>query len=452
MKEILTSLLVMSETDRDDLEKFLSKNRGIEIIRFNWIDFSGVLRTRFVPVSLCLSVLDECEDYLIPQTSMTSPVSKPPKSFPSGMDVVVLGLRPDCRSLRVCGFKPNHASVMCFVEQKNGPVEEEDDLCPRSFLITLLDRFERDWSTKNGGILAGFEIEFMLLDQDFQPLDDLDRLNCYQTTSGLRGKTLDIIEEIVRCLEKSSIKIHHFHTEIRDQIEIALAPQPLLHAIDSLVLAQETIRTIFVRHNIRATMTPKPLFDGATNGIHLHMSLEHLRLEETEQFLAGIMNNMRALCAFGMASFDSYARIIPNAAGVWSGWGTENRDLPVRRIHEHHWEFRMLDATANPYLFAAALLLSGYTGIRWAIELDRNDCRIFPHKMDPEMGDETHGLIEKMPTSLREALESLKMDDNMRASGNEKIWRSYIEVKETEVEMFERATPEERRLRYLEYF
>ena len=73
----------------------------------------------------------------------------------------------------------------------------------------------------------------------------MDRLNSYQTTTGLRGQTLDIVEEILDNLKDSSIHIYHFHTETHDQIEFALSPEPLLLAIDSLILAQETIRTVF---------------------------------------------------------------------------------------------------------------------------------------------------------------------------------------------------------------
>lgn len=149
---------------------------------------------------------------------------------------------------------------------------------------------------------------------------------------------MDIVEEILRCLTASSINIHHFHTETHDQIEFALGPEPLLDAIDSLILAQETIRTVFIRHNIKATMTPKPLLDGPTNGIHLHMSVDKLAPLHTDHFLEGIMNHISSLCAFGMANFDGYVRTAKDAAGAWIGFGTENRDLPVRKINEQHWE------------------------------------------------------------------------------------------------------------------
>jgi glutamine synthetase len=92
-------------------------------------------------------------------------------------------------------------------------------------------------------------------------------------------------------------------------------------------------------------MTPKPLLDGPTNGIHLHISIDKLAPLHTDNFLAGILKHVRSLCAFGIANFDGYVRTGNDAAGAWVGFGTENRDLPVRKVSDQHWGFSMMDAT-----------------------------------------------------------------------------------------------------------
>lgn len=433
-------------SDKEKLEKFLHNNLSIQYIRLQWIDYSGILRARFLPIAQCLNIAEGKKDYLIPQVSMIFPISTDPKCFPSGKDVETWVLRPDWSSLRSCGFRPNHASVMCFVEHKEA--EETYNKCPRMLLSRALEQLEREWGTK---VLFGFEIEFMLLDQNSQPLNQLDRLNSYQTTAGLRGQTLDIVEEILGYLKKSSINVVHFHTETHDQIEIALSPEPPLKAIDSFILAQETIRTVFIKHNIRATMTPKPLREGPVNGIHLHLSVDKLASPRTDNFLAGILSHMSSLCAFGMANFDSYVCRIKDAAGAWVGYGTENRDLPVRKISEQHWEFRMMDCTSNPYLFAAAVLLAGLSGLSEQVDLAWKDCRVFPHLLD-EGERARYGLKEAMPSDLNQALESLKADAAMKTWISEDLLSSYIHVKEKEVEEFQNMTPDHRRLRFLEYF
>jgi glutamine synthetase len=433
-------------SDEEKLQKFLHKHDFTEYIRLQWIDFSGILRARFVPVARCLEIAQGHEEYLLPQVSMIIPVSTAPKCFPIGNDIETWVLRPDWSSLRLCGFRQNHGSVMCFLEHKEA--KDTYNKCPRMLLYRAIESLERVWGTK---VLAGFEIEFMLLDQSSQTLNQLDRLNSYQTTAGLRGQTLSIVEETINCLKKSSINIHHYHTETHDQIEFALSPESLLDAIDSLILAQETIRTIFIKYNIKATMAPKPLLDGPTNGIHLHMSVDKLAPPHTDNFLAGILSHMLPLCALGMANFDGYVRTAKDAAGAWVGFGTENRDLPVRKVNEQHWEFRTMDSTSNPYLFTAAVLLAGSNGLSEKVDLTWKDCRVFPHSLD-EGGRAKYRLDERMPSSLQDALESLKADEIVKTWIPEDLLKSYISVKEREVEAFQTMTDSERRLKFLEYF
>lgn len=213
----------------DILQQFLQNCRSVKYIRLQWSDFSGVLRTRFLPVKRCLSTARGEEEYLLPQISMIIPVSTDPKCFPTTDAVETWVLEPDWSSLRRCGFWQHHGSAMCFVRHKEA--QDPYGKCPRMLLCRALGQFERDWGAK---ALAGFEIEFMLLEgRNAQQLDQLDRLNSYQTTAGLRGQTLDILEEVLDDLDKSSIGIHHFHTETHDQIEIALSPEspskPLTH-------------------------------------------------------------------------------------------------------------------------------------------------------------------------------------------------------------------------------
>lgn len=200
-------------SDEEYLRPFLQENESTQYIRLQWIDFSGILRARFLPVARCMQIAQGFENYLLPQVSMIFPVSTRPS--PMGDDLETWILRPDWSTLRTCGFRPSHASVMCFLEHKEA--EDTFDKCPRMLLSRALAQLEGEYDTK---VLAGFEIEVMLLDHNNKPLHQLYRLNSYQTTSGLRGKTLDIVEEILDSFEKSSINIHHFHAETHDQIEL----------------------------------------------------------------------------------------------------------------------------------------------------------------------------------------------------------------------------------------
>jgi glutamine synthetase len=111
----------------------------------------------------------------------------------------------------------------------------------------------------------------------------------------------------------------------------------------------------------------------------------------------------------------------------------------------------MMDSTSNPYLFAAAVLLAGLSGLKEKVDLTWEDCHVFPHSLD-EGGLAKYGLDKRMPSSLQEALESLKADATMKTWIPEDLLNSYVPVKEKEVEVFQKMTDGQRRLRFLEYF
>lgn len=437
------------------LDSFLKEHQSVKFIRLQWLDYSNVLRTRFVPVARCLRIARMDDHVHLAQNSMLIPISTAPRIFSIGDHHETWTLYPDWSSLRLCGFHPWHATVMSFMNQDES--ETMFDKCPRTLFTKTLREMEAASALR---VLIGFEIEFVLLDESNNIITPMDRLDGYSRTAGLRAETLDLVEEIVDALEKSSIAVHHFHAEAYDQLEISLAPEPALDAIDSLIMAQETIRTICVRRKLKATMAPKATLTGPSTGIHLHLSLDSqdgvfkydtTTLANTDDFLAGILSHMGSLCAIGMANYDSYIRAVSDCAGKWIGWGTDNRDMPVRKISNLHWEFRTMDSTANPYLFASALLLAAKDGIERNIEMKWKDCKLFPDSLDAD-ARASYGLDENMPVSFKEALGCLRSDTHLWEKIPNDLLEWFISVKDKEVEEFAKMSDEQRRLRFLRYF
>ena len=431
---------------KEVLKDFLQTNRSVEYIRLQWMDYSGVLRARFVPTDRCLRIASGNENACMAQSGMLVPISTAPRIFSISDYHETWFLRPDWSSLRVCGFKSNHAAVMSFVDQKDA--KNRFDKCPRNLLVRALERLEKNWGAK---VLLGFEIEFVLLDESNNVIKPLDQLNGYSRIAGLRAETLDLVEEILEAFKRSTIGIHQFHAEAGKQLEIALAPEPALRAVDSLVLAQEAIRTICVRRGIKATMTPKPVLEGDSNGLHLHLSLDKLDGTLANNFLAGVLQHLTSLCAFGMANYDGYDRSVADCAGEWIGYGTDNRDLPVREVSDLHWEIRMMDGTANPYLFAACVLLAALDGLESKTELMWKDLKVFPHLLDEKRRIE-HGINKHMPVTFKEALAGLRNDAALKTQIGEELLKWYIHVKDKDAEEFGKMTDEQRRLVFLGYF
>ena len=354
-------------------------------------------------------------------------------------------LRPDWPSLRLCHFAPGHASVMCFVycHETETPFSQ----CPRHLLKSTLQGFG-DYECR---MLVGFEIEFVLLDALSNVPSTADPIGGISVSSGLRGDNLLLLEEIVSALEASDIEVYHIHTEAQHQLEVSTEPMAPMQAVDALIYTHETIKAISVRHGRKATMAPKPLLSGATNGNHLHLSIKPFQAQDS--FLAGILEKLRVLSAFGMPSYDSYVRLKDSeaACGTLVSWGTENRGVPIRKVEPGRWEFRCVDATANPYLFLALALATGLAGVREQRELRWKDCRKLPAALD-EDALTALGINERLPTDLEGALALLNEDSDIEEIMGGEMKRLYQEVKRVDVRLLGSLSDEERRLEFLRYF
>ncbi|OAQ69251.1 glutamine synthetase, catalytic domain-containing protein [Pochonia chlamydosporia 170] len=421
----------------------------VEYFRLQWIDYSGVLRVRIVSRSVALDLAKNKQSYTLAQNCLIIPISTAPACFPDGIEEWLL--IPDWKSLRVCGFKNNYASVMCGTSRAGFVASSAR--CPRSRLCDVLSEFG---STHSYSIMLGFEIEFSFLDQGFNIVACLDQGIGYSTSTGLRGEMGNILDEIVSALKVSGIEIYHFHVEMADQYEIALSPLPPMEAIDALIMTQETIRTIAIRHGLRAQLSPKPVGGGRgpKNGLHAHLSLNPAQGNENH-FLAGILRKVRSLCAFGLANYDSYERVAGDCAGEWVAYGSGNKDLPIRQVNHHRWEIRFLDATANVYLFMAAIISAGMEGLLSQRHLAMEDCQVVPSALSFEeakrqLGEK--GITERTPKSLKESIDAVTEDKEMKDWVGEELLTHYVRVKQKEVEHFGKMGEDERRIKMLQYF
>ncbi|KAL2788292.1 hypothetical protein BJX66DRAFT_340335 [Aspergillus keveii] len=201
---------------------------------------------------------------------------------------------------------------------------------------------------------------------------------------------------------------------------------------------QETIRTIYARHGLKATTAPLPTFAGPTNGVHVHLTAKPtLPREAEESFIAGIFRSLPRLCLLGLANYDSYHRV-----------------FPIRQVDENRWEFRFLDATANVYLFIAALLQAGRAGIDGKVPLEMIGAEPSPARSlfptEPEYVED-FGIDTRMPKSLESALEGDSWGEVGELT-NVGIGSNYCKVKEDEIKYFSAMTDEERRRRFVSHF
>jgi glutamine synthetase len=168
-----------------------------------------------------------------------------------------------------------------------------------------------------------------------------------------------------------------------------------------------------------------------------------------EAFSAGTLEHLPALLALGAPGAASYLRLVPQHwAGAYACWGLENREAAMRMVTgstgSTEWaanmEVKCFDLLANPYLAMAGVLAAGAAGIEGSATLPE------PVDVDPAALSEdvlAERGVRRLPTSLREATDLFAADETLRAALGSPLVDSVLAVRESEIELFDGASPEE---------
>jgi len=361
-------------------EQVFTPHKEVKFVRIQWVDYTGTLRLRVLPITTVMKKFKKGWDVSITEAALGILHDDMPASDMSAAGMY--DLKPDWSSLRTLtpgpsDTGPQHASVMCDITYSGGAVLP---LCPRSALRNAVSLAA---STHGIEFLVGFETEVVFFDRS--PTGSLitstPNAHFWSTATALTPKRLSCLEEISANLEAAGIELLMFHPESADgQFEIVTGPLPPLAAVDALYSTRQIIATTAARHGMHATLHPKPFANQPGTSSHMHFSL--LRSDLEFNFVAGVLQHLKALAAVSMPSVASYDRLADNcwAGGTWVCWGQENRETPLRRIKggSPRWEFRAIDGTANMYLVLTVLIQAGLLGIEGKEEISMSCESIFP--------------------------------------------------------------------------
>ncbi|EPZ43390.1 type I glutamate--ammonia ligase [Alicyclobacillus acidoterrestris] len=279
----------------------------------------------------------------------------------------------------------------------------------------------------------------------------------------------DIRTDIVKELMNAGIRVERHHHEVASagQSEINFRFDTLTKTADNTMLYKYIVRQVARRNGKVATFMPKPLFGDNGSGMHVHQSLfqdgQPLFYDEAgygkmsdiaRHYIAGILYHAPSLLAFSNPSTNSYKRLVPGfEAPVNLVFSKGNRSaairVPVAAISPKaaRVEFRTPDATANPYLAFAAMLMAGLDGIRR--KLDPTELGFGPYdKNIYDLPAEEKEKIQAVPSSLESVLAALEEDHEYLLEGgvfSKDFIRSWIHLKKTtEIEpMSQRPHPYE---------
>ena len=239
-------------------------------------------------------------------------------------------------------------------------------------------------------------------------------------------------------MEKAGIPIKYHHPEVgaAGQFEIEPMLGQMSKMADATMMIKYIIHNTALKYGKTATFMPKPVYGEAGNGMHVHMLLlkdgepvfsddnGYAHLSETAHyFMGGLLKHISSLCAITNPSTNSFKRLVPGfEAPVTVGYATSNRSAVIRipayakTPALRRFEIRNPDATCNPYLCYAAILMAGLDGVKNKIDPHANGWG--PYDMNLyALPEEEKAKLKSLPTTLDAALDALEADHDYLTAG-----------------------------------
>ena len=358
---------------------------------------------------------------------------------------------PDPATVVPLPHRPGVAQAFGWLETSGGDPWPGD---PRARLRAQVE------ALAGRGLVASmaFEAEFVLAvegsDGDWAPSD--------------RGRMFVIDEidarwawcaRVLEVLDSAGVPVHQMAKEYGPaQYEISLMPADPVTAADRFLLMRQLVKALARDAGLVATFMPRPWSELPANGLHTHISLVGVDGDQAipdpadagalspigRAAIAGLLAHADAQCALGAATRNSYRRLQP---GSWAPahrcWGFGNRAALVR-VPGHgpgrHIEYRLGDASANPYLHATGLLAAIGHGLDRQLTLPEPAVIDVGHLSDDEA---LAAGFDRLPTGLLPALSALDTDAILGEALGPVIREHYPRVKRFELELGERVPADE---------
>lgn len=432
-----------------------SINYRIDFLRIVWCDNANIIRAKAIHLpssshpNYCVGISPAQQAIPVMYDGVVSGTNLSP--------VGEIQLSSDLSSLTQVPYAPGHARVMGDM-MKDGNAWE---CCPRRFLKSV----KEDLSIMGLKAKCAFENEFYLLNNEKikKPGNDIGKIKPVDNTPFASTFAMDlnheVVSDIVQCLNLQGMIVEQYYPESGPgQQEITIRYTSPLQSANNQIIFRETVRAVAKKHGIMASFLPKIFPNKAGSGCHIHLSLwkgENNILSDTKnqyglsetasQFIAGILKHLPGLMAITTPTTNSYRRIQPHSwCGAFQCFGFNNREAAIRVISENNVirdiEFKVIDASSNPYLALGTVLAAGRQGIKQKLSLTE------PIKSDPghltRQEREKRG-IRPLPSSLGESLSILKKDKVLLKAMGSELSKAYLAVKKAEWEALKDLSFEE---------
>jgi glutamine synthetase len=440
-----------------DVDSFIEQN-GIKYILAQFVDIHGVAKTKSVPVNCLKDVVETGAGF-------------------AGFAVCGLGMEPhgpdflargDMDTLSIVPWQPGYARIVCDGYVNNEPHPYDSRVVLKRQIKLLADK---GWTLN-----TGLEPEFSLFERKngghLVPVDQSDVLDkpCYDYKGLSRSR--EFLETLVESLQEVDFDVYQIdHEDANGQFEINYTYGDALESADRFTFVRMGAGEIAHDLGMICSFMPKPIPDRAGNGMHFHLSIAdesgaNLFNDDSDvngmglskmayHFAAGLLHHAKALCAFSAPTVNSYKRLVVGGSASGATWapayiayGDNNRSAMVR-VPYGRLEFRLPDASCNPYLVHAAIIAAGLDGIERQLDPGKPKNINLYELSEDEL--KAHN-IDILPQNLNEALIELEANTVLTERIGKEIVSEFIKVKRDEWTEYSRHVSDWELKRYSDFY
>lgn len=370
-------------------------------------------------------------------------------------------LRVDAATPRTMPFERAEDAQLYFAEFSG----DAEGLCPRSLLRKQLSRAE------SMGVqpMCGFEQEFTLFNESSETLvskgfDNLTTATAHPSHDLIIYQSIqsDLYAEVADMCEVMGVKLAKMHEEIGGGfMECCIDATTGLEPTDQLILLRNFLKVLAVRRGQIVTYMPRWSEDADSQSTHIHVSLlnsegkplfysddnEHHMSDEFLHFIGGMQKYLPETMLVFAPTVNSWRRF---AEGTFAPpaftWGVENRTTAFRVVGEgsasRRVENRLPGSDANPYLFTAATLAAGLSGIE--------------EKLEPTAPTVGNGFVpgagagEPLPKNMQSAIDALASSAHARKTLGDQFVDAFVSTRSAQLESFKDKTLIDERKRFFE--
>lgn len=434
---------------------------GVEFIYYSFVSVNGRVLTKVVPRNHLMRNLEKGVQFHSSAVSdLTTTVGG--DLLGGGAEASEVTAMPDIATLVVLPWDPSMAMVFCELFVREDSPQDGGQASPLD-VRGVLRNAHADFRDRTGLILkSGCEPEMSWIDSR-EPFTRPGLVPNYHL--GTLEDNREIVKRVVTYAQAMGLDMVEGDYEDLYQIELNWMFDDAEKTADRLMLYRLVCRQVARELGIIASFMPKPFEGTMGNGCHHNVSLWSVApdgsqrnvfvdpaiaeihvTKEAEHAIGGLLTYSSDCMAVLAPTVNSYKRFadVGQFAPVNVDWGLDNKTCTVRVSASGRLEYKLPDASVNPYLSHSLVLAMMDAGLANRIEPGA------PASEDSARGG-GDAQFAPLARSLGEALSAMEASELVRSSLPPALLDLFISCKRDEWQRASAAVTDWDRRHYLEF-